>query len=102
AFNQGSFQAVARGGGGLKSFTVPPAKAETLDGTLASAGIPLFALDLRNAPMWFDQPRGSRQIGAVYPEGEPYAFVENIAPKDAFDALLFVDTTTVARKNPGR
>ncbi len=102
AFNQGSFQAVAQGGGGLKNFAVPPAKAEMLDGTLASAGIPLFALDLRSAPAWFDQPRGSRQIGAVYPEGEPYAFVGNIVPKEAFDALLFVDTTTVARKNPNR
>jgi erythromycin esterase-like protein len=102
AFNQGSFQAMTQGGGGLKNFTVPPAKAETLDGTLASAGIPLFALDLRSAPGWFDQPRGSRQIGAVYPEGEPHAFVGNIAAKKAFDVLLFVDTTTAARKNPGR
>ena len=102
AFNQGSFQAMAQGGGGLKNFTVPPAKAETLDGTLASAGIPLFALDLRSAPAWFDQPRGSRQIGAMYPEGEPYALVGDIVPKKAFDVLLFVDTTTAARKNPGR
>ena len=102
AFNQGSFQAVAQGGGGLKNFTVPPAKPDTLDGTLASSGIPLFALDLRSAPAWFDQPRGSRQIGAVYPEGEPYALVADIVPKQAFDVLLFVDTTTAARKNPGR
>ena len=102
AFNQGSFQAIAQGGGGLKNFTVPPAKAETLDGTLASAGIPLFALDLRRAPAWFDQPRGSRQIGALYPEGEPYALVTDIVPKHAFDVLLFVDTTTAAHKNPGR
>ena len=102
AFNQGSFQAIAQGGGGLKNFTVPPAKAETLDGTLASAGIPLFALDLRGAPAWFEQARGSRQIGAVYPEGEPYALVADLIPKQAFDVLLFVDTTTAARKNPGR
>ncbi len=99
AFNQGSFQAIAQGGGGLKNFSVPPAKAETLDGTLASAGIPLFALDLRSAPVWFDQPRGSRQIGAVYPEGEPHAFVGNIVPTQAFDALLFVDTTTGAKES---
>jgi hypothetical protein len=38
----------------------------------------------------------------MYPEGEPYALVGNIVPKKAFDVLLFVDTTTVARKNPGR
>jgi erythromycin esterase len=102
AFNQGAFQAVAQGGGGLKNFAVPPAKPETLDATLASAGVPLFALDLRSAPAWFKQPRGSRQIGAIYPEGEPYAFVGDIVPAESFDALLFVDTTTVARKNPGR
>ena len=86
----------------MKNFTVPPARTDTLDGTLAAAGIPLFALDLRDAPPWFHHPRGSRQIGAVYPEGDPYALVANIVPKDAFDALLFVDTTTAARKNPGR
>jgi erythromycin esterase-like protein len=102
AFNQGAFQAIAQGGGGLKNMTVPPAKPETLDATLAAAGIPMLALDLRGAPAWFDQPRGSRQIGAVYPEGEPHAFLGNIVPKEAFDALVFVDTTTVARKNPGR
>jgi erythromycin esterase-like protein len=102
AFNQGSFQAVAQGGGGLKTFTVPPASAGTLDGALASVGIPLFALDLRGAPAWFEQPRGARQIGAMYPEDQPYASVANIVPREAFDVLLFVDTTTAARKNPGR
>lgn len=102
AFNQGSFQAVLQGGGGLKTFTVPPARADTLDGALAHAGIPLFALDLRGAPAWFDQPRGARQIGSMYPEDQPYAFVTNIVPREAFDVLLFVDTTTAARRNPGR
>jgi erythromycin esterase-like protein len=102
AFNQGSFQAIPQAGGSLKNFTVPAAKAEWLDGVLAAAAIPLFAIDLRNAPTWFAQPRGAREIGAVYPDGEPYAMVANIVPKDAFDAMLFVDTTTAARKNPGR
>jgi erythromycin esterase-like protein len=102
AFNQGSFQAMAQGGGGLKNHTVPPARPDTLDAALAAAGIPIFALDLRSAPAWFDEPRGSRQIGAMYPEGEPHALVANLAAKQAFDALLFVETTTVARKNPGR
>jgi erythromycin esterase-like protein len=102
AFNQGSFQAITQGGGGLKNFTVPPARSETLDATLASAGIPLFVVDLRMAPPWFAQPRGSRQIGAMYPEGDPYALVANITPTAAFDAIAFFETTTVARKNPGR
>ena len=64
--------------------------------------LPLFALDLRTAPAWFRQSRGSRQIGATYPEGEPYASISNIVPAEAYDAVLFVEATTVARKNPGR
>ena len=102
AFNQGSFQAIPLGGGALKNFTVPPAPAGSLDATLAAAGIPLLALDLRQAPDWFRAARGSRQIGAAYPDGEDYAFLGNIVPAEAYDAVLFVDRTTVARKNPGR
>ena len=67
AFNQGSFQAIAQGGGGLKNFTVPPARSGSLDATLASAGMPLLALDLRSAPVWFDQPRGSRHTTTSWP-----------------------------------
>jgi len=102
SFNQGSFQAIPQGGGALKNFTVPPAPSGSLDATLAASRLPLFALDLRTAPEWFHQARGSRQIGAVYPNGEPYAFIGDIVAPEAYDAVLFVETTTVARKNPGR
>jgi len=102
AFNQGSFQAIRQGGGGLTNFAVPPAPPGSLDATLAAARVPLFALDLRAAPEWFRQPRGSRQIGAVYPEGAPYALIGDIVAPKAYDAVLFVEATTVARKNPGR
>jgi erythromycin esterase len=102
AFNQGSFQAIRQGGGGLTNFTVPPAPPGSLDATLAAARVPLFALDLRAAPEWLRQPRGSRQIGAIYPEGQPYAFIGDIVAPKAYDAVLFVEATTVARKNPGR
>jgi erythromycin esterase-like protein len=102
SFNQGSFQAIPQNGGALKNFTVPPAPSGSLDSTLAAAGLPLFALDLRAAPAWFRQAHGSRQIGAVYPEGAPYALMNDMAPAEAFDALLFVESTTVARKNSGR
>jgi hypothetical protein len=46
--------------------------------------------------------RGPREIGAVYPEGKPYALVTDIVARQTFDVLLFVDTTTAARKNRGR
>ncbi|HKW01413.1 MAG TPA: erythromycin esterase family protein [Vicinamibacterales bacterium] len=99
AFNQGSFQAMAQAGGGLKNFTVPAAPADSLDAMLASAGVPLFALDLRNAPPWFTEPHRSREIGATYPEGSPYALMADLPAAQAFDVMLFVDTTTAARKN---
>jgi len=102
SFNQGSFQAIPQGGGALKNFSVPPAPPGSLDATLAASRLPLFALDLRAAPEWFHQARRSRQIGAVYPDGEPYAFIGDIVAPEAYDAVLFVETTTVARKNPGR
>jgi len=102
SFNQGSFQAISQGGGALKKFTVPPAPSGSLDATLAATGLPLFALDLRAAPEWFHQARRSREIGAVYPEGAPYAFMSDIVPADVYNAVLFVEATTVAKKNPGR
>ena len=64
----------------LKNFIVPPAPSGSLDATLASAGLPLLALDLRASPEWFRQARRSRQIGAVYSEGAPYAFMSDIVP----------------------
>ena len=106
AFNQGSFQAVTQGGGGLKDHTVPPAPAGSLDATLAASGIPLFALDLRAAPKsgpvaeWLNAAHKTRSIGALYPEGEPFAFMgDQVAPEN-FNVILFVEKTTAARKNP--
>ena len=98
AFSAGSFQAIPMGGGQLKDFTVPPAPAGSRDATLATTGIPAFAIDLRQAPEWFHQPHASRQIGSMYPNGEPYALLENIVAPDAYDAILVevVDEIAVA------
>jgi len=108
AFNQGSFQAVSQTSSGparLKDFTVPPAPAGNLDAMLAAAGIPLFALDLRQAPPsgpvadWWKQAHQTRSIGALYPEDSPYALMTNLKAPEAFDVLLFVAHTKAARKN---
>jgi len=101
AFNSGSFQAFSASRRTLKTFTVPPAPPGSLDATLASSGIPMFALDLRQAPAWFRKPRESRQIGAVYPENAPFAHLAKIVAPEAYDGILFIDQTTAARKNPG-
>jgi erythromycin esterase-like protein len=106
AFNQGSFQARAQGGGGLKDHTVPPAPLGSLDATLAASGIPLFALDLRLAPKsgpvaeWLKERHKTRSIGAMYPDGEPFALMADQVVPENFDAILFVEKTTAARKNP--
>jgi erythromycin esterase-like protein len=102
AFGSGSFQAVPTGQGVPRPMTVPPAPEGSLDRTLSAADIPLFALDLRRAHAWFGAPRASRQIGAVYPEGEPYALMPQFVAPEAFHAILFTDKTTTAIKNPGR
>jgi erythromycin esterase-like protein len=111
AFNQGSFQSVDMGSSGsgaskgLHDFTVGPAPDGTLDHALAGAGIPLFALDLREIPkegpvaVWFAQSHRSRSIGSGYSDAlAPRLWSETPAPQ-SFDALLFVETTTAARPN---
>ena len=73
SFGEGSFRAVETGTV-PREFTVAPLPKGSLDRTLASAGIPLFALDLRQLPKdgavarWFAKPHEMWNIGAVYSE----------------------------------
>jgi erythromycin esterase-like protein len=104
AFNQGSFQAFERGIG-LRDFTVPPSPEGSLDATFASAGIPLFALDLRAAPKsgpvatWLNEPHETRSIGAVFSEAPEYRLLPELTAPKCFDAMFFVEKTAAARKN---
>ena len=104
AFNQGSFQAVEQGKG-LHDFTISPAPAGSLDATLAATGIPLFAIDLRKvtknsaAETWLSQPHKSRNIGAIFSNDMDSQFLVEVPTSKSFDALLFVERTTAARKN---
>jgi len=105
AFNQGSFQAIEIGKG-LHDFNVPAAPPRSLDATFAAAGIPLFALDLRDAPKtgpvadWLRAPHKSRIIGAVYSESSAAQYLMDLTATQSYDAMLFVEKTTAARKNP--
>jgi erythromycin esterase-like protein len=104
AFNQGSFQAVELQKS-LRDFTVPPAPPGSLDATLAATGIPLFALDLRQAPKtspvaaWWNEPHQSRSIGAMFSDSAADRYLMNLTAPRNYDALLFVEKTTAARKN---
>jgi erythromycin esterase len=115
AFNQGSFQANEMpmpSTGGLRSFTVPPAPEGSLDGMLAAAGLRLAAIDLRKLPTegpvaeWWSVPHVTRFIGSGY-SGEfddinaAFGFWAPWIVTQLFDALLFVESTTSARPNPG-
>jgi erythromycin esterase len=105
AFNEGSFQAVEQGKG-LHDFTIAPAPDGSLDATLAAAGIPLLALDLRKIPkggpveQWWSQPHKSRNIGSMYANDMDNQFLIDMKAPESFDVLLFVEKTTAARKNP--
>jgi len=110
AFNQGSFQAIEMpmpSIGGLHPFTVAPAPDESLDGILASAGLELAAIDLRKLPGegpvadYWSVPHETRNLGAGYSEGvASLVWVPQIV-NHLYDALLFIESTTSARPNPG-
>lgn len=102
AFNRGAFQAI-EWGRGLVDHAVGAAPADSLDGTLASAGIGALLLDLSSAPAvgpiadWLATPPLSRWIGAVYSAEHAERYFESIDPRRAFNALAFVESTTAAR-----
>lgn len=105
--SQGGFQAIEPGKP-LRDFSVAPAPPGSLDATLAATGIPLFAIDLRTAPAtgpvaaWLAEPHASRNIGSMYSDATPAAYLAPLKAREWFDVLLFVEKTTAARKNPGR
>nr|AYM52670.1 succinoglycan biosynthesis protein [Aggregicoccus edonensis] len=107
AFNQGAFQAIeltprGKPSRGLIEHTVPPAPEGTLDAVLASAGLPLYALNLRGAPRdgavgaFLKERRESRQIGSHYRDGMKRVPVRMA---ELFDGILFVDKTHAAVAN---
>lgn len=104
AFDQGSFQAVEKSRG-LRKFTVAAAPPESLDGILAASGVPIFALDVRDAPTagpvgkWMKEAHKSRSIGAVYSEEDAAIYFIDLYPRATYDAILFVRRTTAAVAN---
>jgi len=106
AFNQGGFQAMEMplpSERGLVPFNVAPAPEGNLDAMLASAGLQVAAIDLRGLPRdglvakWFNEPRGTRSIGAAYDEQFASSFFQIVTAAKSYDALLFVQKTTPAR-----
>jgi erythromycin esterase len=109
SFDRGSFQARAYPRGELTDYSVTAAAPDSFDSVLAQAGLPLFALDLTNAPRdgtaaaWLASEMPMRTIGGIY--GFPsdnklgVTYTDTITPREHFDAVVFVAETTAARRN---
>ena len=110
AFNRGSFRALAAppapSESGVHPFAVGPAHEGSVDWALTEAGLELAAVDLRELPEdgpvaeWWSQPHEMRRIGSAYSEGNPSRWWRTLVVPDAYDAILFVESTTAARPTP--
>ena len=104
AFNQGGFR--ASGG----DYVVGPAPEDFLDSVLAATGIPLLALDLMHIPAdgpvaaWMAEMPFQRFIGADFNPDNELLYAGWSDPRDLFDVLAFVETTTASRgiRRPSR
>lgn len=106
-FRSGGFQAFDGGpeNKGVIPFNVAAHQNATMADALSTAGMPLLALDLRRLPAqgpvkdWFNTPQGAFDFGAVFNANTPDDFIINRSVTNEFDALIFVDKTTIARAN---
>jgi erythromycin esterase len=102
AFNRGNFRAIdTRMKRELTSGNhLDAAPAGSFDAALASAGPPLFLLDLRTARgvarQWVDSPLQSRGVGATFDADHPEYFTEVMHPLRSYDAVYFVENMTPA------
>ena len=94
--------------GNLVAFDVKPQKRGTLDGALAGANLPVFALDLRALPKqgpiraWFDAPQGIWSVGAAFGTANAADFIQSLPITAHHDALVFVNRTTASVPVGGR
>lgn len=110
-FREGGFQALnmdPKDRGNLVAFDVKPQERGTLDGALAGASLPVFALDLRALPKqgpiraWFDAPQGIWSIGSMFGTANAGHFLQSVPITGHHDALVFVNRTTAAVPVGGR
>lgn len=108
AFNQGGFAARSLTDNKLKQWTVGPAPDDFIEASLAATGFPLLALDLARVPRnsavaaWMADGPHQRSIGAVFDPRRELYFADAGDPREMWDVLLFVETTTAARRTRAR
>ncbi|WP_297794440.1 erythromycin esterase family protein [uncultured Eudoraea sp.] len=101
-FNQGSFKAIDEGvpSKGMHDFLVGPAPEGTFEYVMASTNMSLAVVDLANLPKneavfkWFNQERLTRNSGGGFNENEAEQFYWPYNHAKAFDALIYIDSTS--------
>lgn len=104
-FGRGGFSAleVGRGSRGLWAFEVGEPPDGTVEAAFAAANLDLAMVDLRRLPAdgpvaeWFTAPKTTRSSGGVYDVSNPQRHLLPYAAAEAFDALIYVDSTTATR-----
>lgn len=106
-FNQGSFNAldVDTPSKGIFKFTVGSAPKGTLEYFMASAGLALALVDMHQLPNqgpvynWFHTQQRTRHSGAGYNLNKPENYLWSYKLAEAYDGLIFLDTTSPAVYN---
>jgi erythromycin esterase len=101
-FNQGGFKAIDAHtpSKGMHNFSVDKAPLETLEYALASAQHSLAVVDLQKLPEdgpvrdWFYTMRPTRHSGGGYDETKPEDYFWSYIPAEAYDVLVYLDSTT--------
>jgi erythromycin esterase len=100
-FNRGGFQAVeAAGDHLLRPFVVTAAPEGSVGATLAAARLPLYAVDLRDAPPWFASRHAAWDIGVAFDEAAPAHSRRREIVAGEYDALVFAEETSPAHQLP--
>lgn len=104
-FDHGSFTALdaTEPALGIRAFEVGPSPEGTVESMFAEAGLRLAAVDLRRLPSqgavaeWFGEPRPTRYSWGDYLPSAPQDYLTEYVFPEAFDALVYVNTTTPTR-----
>ena len=104
-FNQGQFKAIDEGipSKGMYDFSVSPASEGTFEYVMANTKNNLAALNLNELPNkgvvhdWFNQERPTRNSGGGYNENDAGHFFWPYNLMEAYDALVYIDSTTAVK-----
>ena len=104
-FNQGQFKAIDEGvpSKGMYDFSVDSAPEETFEHMMANSNQTIAALDIKKIPKygvvydWFNQERSTRNSGGGYNENDAGHFFWPYNLMEAYDVLVYIDSTTAVQ-----